>query len=179
MLMARVDHLAPARGWLADLLEQRRQRATANRAARVRWAAEPTARGSARPPVSELDMRIDGLLSAWHAWRSGYRLGRGYKGSDSTCQDYRAPTHWDWKNGAAQDRAEDQMMRGVDRSIERIPNDPQRWRTAIEVEARNLHCDAAVWSSPALPSDRTELEILRMEARNHLLRELQREGVLT
>jgi hypothetical protein len=153
--------------------EQSRQRS-------VRFSAEPASRVRAsRAQPSPLDQRIDGLLLAWHEWRSGYRLGRGYSGSDSTCQDYRAPTHWDWKNGAAQDRAEEEIMRGVGRAIERVPNDPRRWRHAIEIEARNLFAGASVWSSPALPDDPAELEVLRIEARTRLMIELQREGVLT
>lgn len=162
-------------GW-----RQRAERIREERRRAVRASAEPAARERRqRPQASALDQRIDGLLIAWHEWRTGYRLGRGYSGSDSTCQDYRAPTHWDWKNGAAQERAEDQMMRGVDRAIERVPNDPRRWRQAVEIEARNLHSGASVWSSPAMPSDPAELEVLRIEARTRLLLELQREGTLT
>ena len=145
----------------------------------LRFSAEPTRRAPPRPAASGIDAKIDGLLVAWHVWRSGYALTAGYRGSDSTCQDYRAPTHWDWKNGASQERVEDQIMRGVDRAIARIPNMPHRWRTVIEFEARNLSLGAAVWSSPVLPRDPAERDVLRIEARNRLVLELRREGVLT
>lgn len=128
---------------------------------------------------NEIDHLIDDLLSRWYEYRRGYRLARGYSGAGLTCRNYNTPTHWDWRNGAEDERAEKERMRGVDRAVERIPNEPRRWRTAIEFEAMNLHSGAAVWVSPMLPRDRAELEVLRLEARVHLLRQLQREGVVT
>ena len=55
---------------------------------------------------NEIDYIVDGLLSSWYAWRREYKMTRGYSGRDGTCRDYRAPGHWDWKNGAAEARAE-------------------------------------------------------------------------
>lgn len=147
----------------------------------VRYRAAPRPRAAAgvvaqRPRA---DRVIDAFLVAWHEYRRGWSLSRGYSNSDSTCQDYRAPTHWDWKNGASQERVEDEIMRGVDRAMGRIPNVPSRWRAALEFEARNLATGAKVWTSEGLPDDPAELEVLRLEARNMLMRELQREGVVS
>jgi hypothetical protein len=127
---------------------------------------------------TDVDFKLDGLLADWYGWRSQYRLTRGYAGSDSTCKDHRAGTHFDWWNGAADARAEELQMKSVDKAIDRIPNDPRRWNTAIQFEARNLHCGAAVWTSPMLPADIEEREVLVLEARNMLLRELRRDGIL-
>jgi hypothetical protein len=129
--------------------------------------------------LADLDWTVDDLLIRWHHWRSCYKAIRGFSASDASCQDHSSNTHWDWWNGAADERAEDERMRGVDRAIERIPNTPRRWLTAIEFEARNLSCGARVWSSPVLPKDPAELDVLRMEARNKLMSEFRREGVLT
>ncbi|AMM23006.1 hypothetical protein [Variovorax sp. PAMC 28711] len=126
-----------------------------------------------------LDHKVDGLLSQWHDRRAGYQHTRGFSGSDATCRDFQTPSHQDWWNGAEDDRADDLVTLAVERAIARIPNTPRRWRTVIEFEARNLHSRANVWRSPVLPTDAGELEVLRMEARNQLLRELQREGVVT
>lgn len=132
-----------------------------------------------RPPQhEEIDFKLDGLLSDWYAWRRQYKLTRGYSGSDGTCKDHRAGTHFDWWNGAADARAEDLQMKAVDKAIDRIPNAPERWNTAIQFEAMNLHSGAAVWTSPMLPTNRDEREILVMEARNMLLRELRRDGIV-
>lgn len=148
----------------------------------LRYTAEPTRRTPidlAKAEREKTDLFVDGLLISWYEWRRGYRIAKGYRSSDSTCQDYRAPGHWDWKNGAAQDHAENQIMRGVDRAISRVPNEPHRWGSALEFEAMNLATGANVWSSKSLPEDRSELEILRIEARNKLMHELQREGVMS
>lgn len=127
---------------------------------------------------NEIDFIVDGLLATWYAWRREYKMTRGYSGRDGTCRDYRAPGHWDWKNGAAEARADDLVVHAVDRAIDRIPNVPQRWNTAIQFEAMNLHSGAAVWTSPMLPRDKAERDVLVLEARNRLLVELRREGVI-
>lgn len=165
---------------LATMLEARRARAAANRASRMRFTAEPTqqdVREKAR--VEALDGKLNRLLACWYEWTLGYSHTRGYSGSDSTCRDYNTPTHWDWRNGAEDERADQERMRGVDAAIKRLPNEPERWRTCIEYEAMNLHSGAAVWTSKRLPQNAGELQVLRLEARNMLLRQLQREGVIT
>ena len=73
-------------------------------------------------------------------------------------------------------------MEGFDAACERI----RRWDvlnntvyyTALQFEARNLAVRHQVWSSPRLPKDRAEREALITEARNKLLRELEKDGVL-
>lgn len=161
------------------LIDDWRARRAATRAARTKASAEPTqhiVREKSR--IEALDGKLNRLLACWCEWTQGYRHTRGYSGSDSTCRDYNTPTHWDWSNGAQDERADQQRMRGVDAAIKRVPNEPRPWRLAIEFNAMNLHSEAAVWSSPRLPSG-PELEVLTLEARNMLLRELREEGVMT
>lgn len=128
---------------------------------------------------TDLDWTVDHLLADWHVWRSHYRITKGHSGTDATCRDYRPPGHWDWANGAADARADDLVMRAVDHSVGRVPNTPQPWNLALQFEARNLHSGAAVWSSPALPKSKEERAVLVLEARNLLVRELRKEGVVT
>lgn len=125
-----------------------------------------------------LAIRLDELLAAWHAHTESYRLSRGYAGQDATCRDHRAPTHWDWQNGAAQARADSLEVAAVDAAMERVPNRPRRWHTALAFEARNLCSGAAVWTSPVLPRDREEREVLVLEARNMIMIELRKAGVM-
>jgi len=131
-----------------------------------------------RPAADAIARRLDDLLILWHQHRAGYSFAMGFSGKDSTCRDYRAPTHWDWQNGATQARAEALEVAALDAAIERVPNSPRRWNTALAFEARNLCSGAAVWTSPVLPRDREELEVLILEARNKLLQELRRAGVI-
>jgi hypothetical protein len=126
-----------------------------------------------------LEFELDRLLADWYAWRRNYKMTRGYSGTDATCRDARAPGHWDWKNGAAEARAEELTVKAVDAAIDKIPNAPERWNTALQFEAMNLVSGAAVWTSPMLPKDRDEREILVRQARNMLLRELMKVGVMT
>jgi len=134
----------------------------------------PRATERTRDPVA---VRLDELLMMWHDHRTGYKLARGYAGQDATCRDYRAPTHWDWQNGATQARADSLEVRAMDAAMEMVPNVPRRWHTALAFEARNLSQGAQVWSSPVLPKGE-ELEVLVLEARNRLLLELRKAGVM-
>ncbi|WP_431509765.1 hypothetical protein [Variovorax sp. DAIF25] len=161
------------------LIDIWRVRRAANRASRVRASAEPTQHiVRERAAVEALDGKLNRLLACWYEWTCGYSHTRGYSASDSTCRDYSTPTHWDWRNGAEDERADVERMRGVDAAIKHVPNTPRLWRLALEVQARNLHAEAQVWSSSRLPAG-AELEVLTLEARNLLLLELRRVGVLT
>lgn len=127
---------------------------------------------------SDLDAIVNDLLARWHRWRTTYQHTRGYPASDATCRGFSAPNHWDWLNGAADERADELLVQAVDNAVDRVPNTPQPWNLALQFEARNLASRAKVWTSPRLPRDAGELQVLRLEARNRLLIELQRSGVL-
>lgn len=165
---------------IATMLQARRARRDANRATRApRFTAEPTQqveREKAR--VEALDGKLNRLLACWYEWARSYTHTRGYNAVNSTCRGFNTPTHWDWHNGAEDERAEQERMRGVDRAIKKVPNSPRPWRLALEFQAMNLYSEVSVWSSPRLPSG-AELEVLTLEARNMLLRELQADGVMT
>lgn len=126
-----------------------------------------------------VDNRLDDLLVMWHEFRSGYSVGRGFAGKDATCRDFQTPTHWDWKNGALDGRVDAITAKAVGDAIDTIPNTPRRWNTALAFEARNLASRSVVWSSPVLPKDREELEVLVLEARTMLLVQLRKAGILT
>lgn len=130
------------------------------------------------PERDPLDLKLDLLLRAWHAYRQSYRATRGHQAATVT-GEYRTPGHFDYSNGAADARADDLVDKAVDQAIQRMPNEPRRWRTAIEFEAMNLCSGYAVWFSPYLPKDKGEREVLVLEARNKLMRELRISGVMT
>lgn len=123
------------------------------------------------------DQQLDALLVAWHEWVKGYTFTRGYT-RDRTTADYRAPAYMDWWNGAADERAEELQVQAVDEAIQSIPNEPHRWRTALEFNARNLAQGITVWYSPLLPPTRAERDVLLLEARNRLMLQLRSKGVM-
>ena len=128
---------------------------------------------------SDIDDIVDDLISRWHTWRSGYTLTKGFRSSDATCKDAQSQwTYHDRDNGVLDEQIETSIMRAVDRAVECIPNEPMPWHSMILNEARNLASAAAVWTSPRLPKDREEFAVLRLEARNKLLVELQRQGCI-
>jgi hypothetical protein len=114
----------------------------------------------------------------WHTYYRGYRLSAGHRATSATTQDYRSPGHFDWQNGASDERAEKIRLKSINECMDAVPNHPRRWRTALEVHAKNLHCGAAVWQSAVLPKDRAELEVLMLEARNRFAQELKRKELL-
>lgn len=128
---------------------------------------------------NDIDAILDDLLARWHSWRNNYTHERGYRGTDSTCRD--AQSQWtfhDRSNGIYDDYIEGEIMKAVDRAVDRIPDEPRCWHMMILVEARNLWSGNSVWSSMRLPESKEELQVLRIEARNKLLMELQREGCM-
>ena len=129
--------------------------------------------------MTDIDTELDDLLAMWYRWQSAYRLARGHAGRSSTCADYRAPTHYDWANGATEARMDELLARAVGEAVDCVPNTPRRWRTALEFHARNLVSGAVVWTSPVLPQDRDERDVLLLEARNKLLLALRSHGVMT
>lgn len=124
-----------------------------------------------------LDGLIDALLIEWHVHRSGYRMAAGHRSSSASTDNYRTPTHHDWKNGAQDERADQLRMRGICEAMDAVPDFPLRWRTALEFQARNLHCGNRVWSCSVLPKGE-ELRVLLLEARNKLAIELAKRSII-
>lgn len=124
------------------------------------------------------DQVLDALLIEWHQWFNEYQLTVGHSSTSATTKDHRSGGHMDWWNGAADDRAAKLQVRAVNEAMQRIPDHPQRWRTALEFHARNLNNRLTVWYSPRLPATREERDVLILEARSKLMMELRREGVM-
>lgn len=131
---------------------------------------------NARNPV---DAKLDGLLIDWYDFHRRYTLNVGHSSTSATTKDHRSAGYMDWRNGAEDDRADVLVLKAVDNAMHRIPNEhPRRYRTALEFNARNLYYRLSVWYSAALPGTREERDVLVLEARNMLLLELRREGVM-
>lgn len=123
----------------------------------------------------ELDTTLNRLLSQWHDWSRSYRYGKGYPSADATCRQARASRQYDDTNGALDAKVDSAIMEAFDAAVNRVP---QPHVTALMFQARNFSTGANVWLSPRLPVDPLERRILTMEARNILMRELARDGVL-
>lgn len=125
---------------------------------------------------SDVDNLLNSLLVQWHRWGSRATMGKGYPSASASCKPARTSRQYDDCNGALDDALDDSVMVAFDVAADRVD---QPWRTALQVQARNMSTGAAVWRSPRLPVDPLEREVLTMEARNKLMRELVKDGVLS
>lgn len=124
---------------------------------------------------NELQDVLSGMLADWHLW-SRYTASRaGLPGRAAGFGQSRSNSQFDWENGLESDMIERRIMEGFDAAINRVP---QPWLTALAFEARNLAVRHQVWTSPRLPEDSTEREAMILDARDKLLKELARDGVL-
>ncbi len=118
---------------------------------------------------------LSGLLADWHVYSQHTADRAGYAGKAAGFGQSRSSTQYDWQNGVESELVDKRIMQGFDAAIQRVP---QPWLTALQFEARNLAVRYQVWVSPRLPTDPAEREVLILEARNRLLKELARDGVL-
>lgn len=112
----------------------------------------------------QLNDLLNEILYGWHSWSAGDTIAEGYPSRSPSCA-----------LGPAGSDGDGPCMETVDAVMDSIP---QPHRTALAFQARNLHSRAQVWSSPRLPANWEERQILLMEARNLFTRGLMAKGVL-
>lgn len=118
---------------------------------------------------------LSGLLQDWHHYCQRTYHRHGYPGKAPCFGQSRSNSQYDWENGNEDALVDKRIMQGFDAAANRVP---QPWLTALQFEARNLAVRYQVWVSPRLPVDRAEREVMILEARNRLLKELAKDGVL-
>lgn len=117
------------------------------------------------PAQDSVETTINEILKEWHSWSANESVGKGYGSRSASC-NFGPGGSCSWEIAD---------MDTVDAVIDSIP---QPHRTAIAFIARNLATGAKVWSSPRLPSNQVEMQVLNLEARNMLTRGLIEKGVL-
>lgn len=124
---------------------------------------------------NDLQDVLSGMLADWHHYCVHTAQKSGYAGRAAGFGQHRSSSQYDWQNGVESELVDKRIMQGFDAAINRVP---QPWLTALQFEARNIACGYQVWVSPRLPANREERDILILESRNRLLKELARDGVL-
>jgi hypothetical protein len=124
---------------------------------------------------SDIQNVLSGLLADWHIWSVHTAPRAGMPGRAAGIGSVPSSSQYDWENGVEGDLVDKRIMEGFDAAIQRVP---QPWLTALQFEARNLAVRHQVWVSPRLPANRVEREALILDARNRLLKELAKDGVL-
>lgn len=113
----------------------------------------------------QLNDLLNEILKEWHCWSANDSVGRGFGRHSASCRvGPSGTTSWEVAD-----------MEAVDAVIDSIP---QPHRTALAFQARNLSSRAQVWSSPRLPLNWEERQILLMEARNMFTKGLIAKGVV-
>lgn len=112
----------------------------------------------------QLNDLLNEYLVEWHQWSAKYTVASGYSSRSPSCM-----------LGPAASVGDGPDMEAIDAVIDAIP---QPHRTALAFQARNLTVRAQVWSSPRLPENWEERQILLMEARNLFTRGLIAKGLI-
>jgi len=134
-----------------------------------------TAQERAAVLLAERNAALDDLLSRWHHWQLGARVGRGHSDRSLVTGDYRTSRQYDDQNGALYDDEEVQTMRAVQACVDNLI-DP--YRTVVYVLARALYLGTSAFVSPRLPADRAMRAELEAEARRRLIARLVDAGVI-
>lgn len=124
---------------------------------------------------NDIQSILSGMLADWHRWSTHTHHRGGFAGKAAGFGQSRSNSQFDWENGLESEMVDKRIMQGFDNAIQRVP---QPWHTALQFEAKNLAVRYQVWTSPRLPKDPQEREVLVLEARVKLLRELAKDGVL-
>ena len=124
---------------------------------------------------NDIQTVLSGMLADWHNYCRHTAYRSGLPGKAAGFGQSRSNSQYDWQNGIEDEMVDKRIMQGFDAAAQRIP---QPYFTALQFEARNLAVRYQVWVSPRLPKDPAEREVLILEARVMLLKELARDGVL-
>ena len=117
---------------------------------------------------------LNGMLADWHRWARGYQHVGGINTSPMF-RGVKAGRAWDTVDQIIDSDIEHSRMEALDHIIMGLRD---VYRTALQVQARNLYTGKSVWSSSRLPVDAEARALILMEARAALLRRLVDAGVM-
>lgn len=117
---------------------------------------------------------LNQLLIEWHHWGRGWQLQNSHRCS-AMFQAVKSSRQWDDGLDIAERTLHDSTMKLLDFQVmELAPN----YRTALQLQARNLATGRNVWSSPRLPTDLASRAQLLGLARQALSAKLVLAGIL-
>ena len=117
---------------------------------------------------------LDDLLLAWHRWASGF-TPLGQHTVAPMFNGYSSSRQYDSESDVIDGALHCDHMRAVDFHISEL--EPMH-RTAICINARNLHTGKSVWNSARLPDDAQKRQEILAVARITLTKRLQNAGML-
>jgi len=117
---------------------------------------------------------LDSLLEEWHRWAKGYAI-TGSHGTAPMFQGMASSRQWDSESDVVDGTLHNAQMEAVDFHIGELQ---PMYRTAIQIQARNLHTGRSVWTSARLPENIEERAVILLAARNELSTRLANAGVM-
>ena len=114
------------------------------------------------------------LLADWHRWAIGYKYVGGI-GSSPMYRQVKPSRGWDTVDEIIDSDVHHGQMEAIDHAIMALAD---VHRTALQIQARNLHTGVSVWVSARLPQDVEARAVLLASAREELLQRLQDMGVM-
>ena len=117
---------------------------------------------------------LSAILCDWHRWACGYKHVGGINTSPMF-REVKTGRQWDTVDDIIDSDIEHSRMDALDHIIMGLM---PTHRTAIQIQARNLHTGRSVWTSARLPSDLEQRLRVLAEARAALLGKLRDAGVM-
>ena len=117
---------------------------------------------------------LNQLLVEWHRWANGFAPVAAF-GKCPMWQGNLSSRQWDSENEAVDGALHNSQMKTFDFEVDQLA---LVFRTALQIQARNLHCGSSVWNSARLPVDEMDRRRLLVEAREALLSRLALAGLM-
>ena len=117
---------------------------------------------------------LDDILGAWHRWATGYQHVGGVS-SSPMFRNAKTSRGWDTVDEIVNAEIDGDQMKAVDFHVMQLCD---VYRTALQINARNLATGRSVWTSVRLPSKPEERAAILSEARTGLTVRLRDAGIL-
>jgi len=124
--------------------------------------------------MNQTQRTLDDLLCAWHKWAKGYQHVGGIN-SSPMFRDTKTSRGWDTVADIVDGEIHHSVMESIDFNVMQLEPD---YRTALQLQARNLATGYSVWNSPRLPNDIESRAQLLGLARMALILRLVSAGVM-
>lgn len=117
---------------------------------------------------------LSAMLVDWHRWACGYKHVGGINTSPMF-REVKNGRQWDSLDDIVDSDIEHSRMDALDHIIMQLCD---VYRTALQLQARNLHTGKSVWSSARLPRDAQMRATILADARTALLVKLRLNGIM-
>lgn len=117
---------------------------------------------------------LNDILRDWHSWAKGYQYVVSV-GTSPMFRDAKASRGWDTTDEIIGNELDNSRMAAVDFHISELCD---VYRTALQIQARNLCTGKNLWISTRLPTKVEDRVKILMEAKTSLLARLRDAGIV-